>query len=67
MIQSIETNACMSKIVKHNGVAYLCGQVGAGGAVTEQTKDCWSRVEALLAKAVLRQTVCFRRSSGCQT
>jgi enamine deaminase RidA (YjgF/YER057c/UK114 family) len=51
MIQRIETNARMSKIVKHNGVAYLCGQVGAGGSVTEQTKDCLSRVEALLAQA----------------
>ena len=51
MIERIETNARMSKIVKHNGVAYLCGQVGAGDTVTEQTKDCLSRVEALLAKA----------------
>ena len=51
MIQRIETNARMSKIVKHNGVAYLCGQVGAGDSVTEQTKDCLSRVEALLAQA----------------
>jgi len=51
MIQRIETNARMSKIVKYNGVAYLCGQVGAGDSVTEQTKDCLSRVEALLAQA----------------
>lgn len=51
MIQRIETNARMSKIVKHNGVAYLCGQVGAGDTVAEQTRDCLSRVEALLAKA----------------
>jgi pyruvate/2-oxoglutarate dehydrogenase complex dihydrolipoamide dehydrogenase (E3) component len=34
----------MSKIVKHNGVAYLCGQVGVGDTVTEQTMDCLSRV-----------------------
>ena len=47
----------MSKIVKHNGVAYLCGQVGAVDTVTEQTKDCLSRVEALLANAVLRQMI----------
>ena len=51
MIERIETGARMSKIVKHNGVAYLCGQVGAGATVTEQTKDCLSRVEALLEKA----------------
>jgi enamine deaminase RidA (YjgF/YER057c/UK114 family) len=40
----------MSRIVAHNGVANLCGQVGAGDTVAEQTKDCLSRVEALLAK-----------------
>lgn len=51
MIERIETGTRMSKIVKHNGVAYLCGQVGAGDSVTEQTRDCLSRVEALLAKA----------------
>ena len=51
MIERIETNARMSKIVKHNGVAYLCGQVGDGDTVTEQTRDCLSRVDALLQKA----------------
>ena len=39
MIERIETSARMSKIVKHNGVAYLCGQVGAGDTVAEQTRD----------------------------
>ena len=51
MIERIETGQRMSKIVKHNGVAYLCGQVGAGETVAEQTKDCLSRVDALLAQA----------------
>ncbi|EBA16813.1 endoribonuclease L-PSP family protein [Roseobacter sp. SK209-2-6] len=51
MIERIETSARMSKIVKHNGVAYLCGQVGDGATVTEQTRDCLSRVDALLEKA----------------
>ncbi len=51
MIQRFETNPRMSKIVTHNGVAYLCGQVGVGDTVAEQTKDCLSRVEALLDKA----------------
>ncbi len=41
----------MSKIVKHNGVAYLCGQVGDGASVTDQTRDCLSRIDALLEKA----------------
>ena len=51
MIERIDTGQRMSKIVKHNGVAYLCGQVGAGDSVTEQTEDCLARVDALLEKA----------------
>ncbi len=51
MIERFETGARMSKIVKHNGTVYLCGQVGAGATVTEQTRDCLGRVEALLAQA----------------
>ncbi|RLJ51703.1 enamine deaminase RidA (YjgF/YER057c/UK114 family) [Litoreibacter meonggei] len=51
MIERIDTSARMSKIVKHNGVAYLCGQVGEGATVAEQTRDCLSRVDALLTKA----------------
>lgn len=51
MIERIETGVRMSKIVKHNGVAYLCGQVGDGESVTAQTQDCLSRVDALLKQA----------------
>ncbi len=51
MIERIDIHTRMSKIVKHNGVVYLCGQVGAGETVAEQTRDCLSRVEALLEKA----------------
>ena len=51
MIERIETGQRMSKIVKHNGVAYLCGQVGDGATVAEQTRECLSRVEALLEAA----------------
>lgn len=51
MIERLHTSARMSKIVKHNGTVYLCGQVGAGETVTEQTQDCLSRVDALLAEA----------------
>ena len=51
MIERYETGARMSKIVKHNGVVYLCGQVGAGDTVTDQTRDCLSRIDALLAQA----------------
>ncbi len=51
MIERIDTATRMSKIVKHNGVAYLCGQVGDGENVAEQTRDCLARVDALLTKA----------------
>ena len=51
MIERHGTGARMSKIVKHNGVAYLCGQVGDGATVAEQTRDCISRVETLLVQA----------------
>lgn len=51
MIERIETGQRMSKIVKHNGVAYLCGQVGDGTTIAEQTRECLSRVEALLETA----------------
>lgn len=51
MIDRLDTNDRMSKIVKHNGVAYLCGQVGNGPTVTEQTRDCLARIDALLGKA----------------
>ena len=51
MIERLETGQRMSKIVKHNGTVYLCGQVGAGETVTEQTQDCLARVDALLEQA----------------
>lgn len=51
MITRIETDKRKSKIVIHGGVAYLCGQVGSGETVTEQTEDCLARIDALLTKA----------------
>lgn len=51
MITRLETGQRMSKIVIHNDVAYLCGQVGAGETVAEQTADCLSRIDALLDQA----------------
>ena len=51
MIKRQDTGARMSKIVTHNGVAYLCGQVGAGEGITAQTQDCLARVDALLKQA----------------
>lgn len=51
MIERHHTTARMSRIVKHHGTVYLCGQVGAGPDVAAQTKDCLARVEALLEEA----------------
>lgn len=51
MIERVETGERMSKIVKHDGVVYLCGQVGAGESVAEQTTDCLSRIDHLLDQA----------------
>ncbi|WP_305794184.1 RidA family protein [Ruegeria sp. AD91A] len=41
----------MSRIVKHNGTAYLCGQVSDAATVADQTRDILAKVEDLLAKA----------------
>lgn len=51
MIERMQTGQRMSKIVRHNGVVYLCGQVGTGDTVAAQTQDCLSRVDALLEEA----------------
>ena len=51
MITRIGTTARASKIVKHNGIAYLSGQVGEGDTIQEQTAECLSRVDTLLAEA----------------
>lgn len=50
-IERLHTNQRMSKIVKHNGTVYLCGQVGEGETITEQTESCLARVDALLKEA----------------
>lgn len=66
MIERLHTSERMSKIVKHSGVVYLCGQVGAGDTVADQTADCLSRVDALLAEAgsdrehILQATIWLR-------
>jgi len=52
MIERIDTGTRMSAIVKHNGVAYLAGQVGdAGDSVADQTRTCLAKIEALLERA----------------
>jgi enamine deaminase RidA (YjgF/YER057c/UK114 family) len=52
MIERLHVGPRMSKIVKHNGIVYLCGQVGnADDSVTDQTRECLRRIETLLAEA----------------
>lgn len=51
MIERIETGARSSKIVKHNGVAYLTGQVAEGETIQEQVGKCLANIDALLQKA----------------
>lgn len=52
MIERIEMHQRMSKIVKHNGVAYISGQVGdADKDIKGQTQDCIDKIEDYLAKA----------------
>ena len=50
-IQRMETTERMSRIVKHNGVVYLCGQVGEGDTIQEQAASMLERVKVLLEKA----------------
>lgn len=52
MIERMETGHRMSKIVKHNGTVYLCGQVGKpGDSVADQTSECLRQVDELLIMA----------------
>lgn len=51
MIERIETGTRSSKIVKHNGVAYLTGQVAEGDTIQDQVTTCLNNIDALLEKA----------------
>jgi len=51
MIERIETGVRSSKIVKHNGVAYLTGQVCEGDTIQEQVQGCLDKIDALLIQA----------------
>ena len=50
MIERIETGVRSSKIVKHNGIAYLTGQVAEGETIQEQVQTCLQNIDALLEK-----------------
>ncbi|MGF1682231.1 RidA family protein [Photobacterium makurazakiensis] len=53
MIERQETKQRMSRIVKHNGTVYLCGQVCADATqgIKEQTQTMLDKVEVLLEQA----------------
>lgn len=51
MIERIETGVRSSKIVKHNGVAYLTGQVAEGDTIQDQVRACLAKIDALLEQA----------------
>ena len=51
MIERIHTGERSSKIVKHNGVVYLTGQVSEGKTIQEQVRGCLQKIEALLEEA----------------
>lgn len=52
-IERLEVGQRMSRIVKHNGTIYLCGQVAADAEkdITEQTQTMLDKVEGLLEQA----------------
>lgn len=52
-IERIESTERMSRIVKHNGTIYLCGQTACDPDwdITEQTRRCLDKIDALLEKA----------------
>ncbi|CED56661.1 RidA family protein [Aliivibrio wodanis] len=53
MIERQETKQRMSRIVKHNGTVYLCGQVCADATqgIKEQTQTMLDKVDLLLDQA----------------
>ena len=51
MIERIDTGIRSSKIVKHNGVAYLTGQVAEGDTIQDQVRSCLANIDALLERA----------------
>lgn len=53
MIERQETKQRMSRIVKHNGTVYLCGQVCADATkdIAEQTQTMLDKVDLLLNQA----------------
>ena len=51
MIERIGAGVRSSRIVKHNGVAYITGQVAEGDTIQEQVQTCLDKIDALLIEA----------------
>ena len=51
MSERIDPGERARKIVKHNGVAYLSGQVAEGETIQEQPQICPGKIDALLVQA----------------
>ena len=53
-IERFHTGPRMSKIVRHAGLVYLCGQTSSGSAAqgaADQMREVLARIDALLAEA----------------
>lgn len=53
-ITRIQSTARMSRIVRHNGTVYLCGQTACDDDhqdIRSQTQGCLDKIDALLAEA----------------
>lgn len=55
-IQRLHTSSRISKVVRHGGLVYLCGQTAkasaaATGDIAAQTEEVLARVDALLTEA----------------
>ena len=51
MIERIGAGVRSSRIVKHNGVAYITGQVAEGDTIQDQVQTCLDKIDALLIEA----------------
>lgn len=66
MIRRIDPGQRYSEAVIHKGFVWLCGQVGAGRDVAEQTRDCLAQIDALLERSgssrshILQATIWLR-------
>jgi enamine deaminase RidA (YjgF/YER057c/UK114 family) len=65
MIERLQTKPRMSRIVKHNGTIYLCGQVCADATkeIGEQTQTMLDKVDELLIEAILSATIYVKSMS----